>query len=437
MTIERGHPVGFAGGSAARRSAGRRSCRRGGFTLAELMVSVGVLALMLVMVGMIFSTATEASGKATATQDIFANIRVLERQLRKDLKGVKDDATMAIWHQLVDVDPDPTVQDYVRADRLVFFATGNFNTINQVDGTGELISSSTARIFYGQADDFDSVAPQYRTLTRRAKLQVAQGALTQPPDTYEADSDRVDSTAPALWDGNDDLYDNWEYEFKTLHDWENTQLYPVGEYFTPTVVTSHADYYEVGMLTDNASPVSWIRRPRITVADDPADSQGLHMYFLPGCAEFKVQRWIETNPYDGSKLTDGGRWWPEEDIDPVNHPVSDFDIYRGDTSVPAPYRQLNNSSGPHDYFVTSFSTDTDGNIRTYFVGPKPEGTGAGVTTTDVGTAPYGYTPYYNGTDGPWLYFEEVPKAIKVTVTLYDYNRRVEQGITTTMVFPLR
>jgi hypothetical protein len=36
----------------------------------------------------------------------------------------------------------------------------------------------------------------------------------------------------------------------------------------------------------------------------------------------------------------------------------------------------------------------------------------------------------------WLYYEDVPKAIKVTVRLFDKNERIEGGQEFTMVFEI-
>lgn len=47
------------------------------FTLVELLVSIAILALVLVMVGLIFSMSTKATGLAQANNDNLNNLRAL------------------------------------------------------------------------------------------------------------------------------------------------------------------------------------------------------------------------------------------------------------------------------------------------------------------------------------------------------------------------
>jgi prepilin-type N-terminal cleavage/methylation domain-containing protein len=433
--------------------------RRRGFTLAELMVSVGVLLVLLMMVSMIFSTATQASSKATANNEICARLRTLERQLRNDFNGLQKDAFIGIWYQLTPYpDPDdPTTNEWVRTDRLVFFTAGDHSTINQVwdpatnsfNASGNQampISSNMARVFYGYtADSVDPTSTRgkeaKRLLARRVKLQTADFApgtmADNPPNQFDNGTGSVDDdrdSSNGFWDANDDLYDNWEYEYKSIEDWQNTTFYPVEEYFNDAGTPNPPAYFEFGMMTEG-SDVSWIARPVI----NPAEQKGMHMYFLDGCAEFKVQRWIEHHPFTGFKL-------PQSipDLSAYNHPMNPGKLIVGWW----PQEDRNTNSLPNEDIIDSgfsllvdnpFATHVSGepwDICEYFYAPSPAGAVDGNAFQIAGE---NSTWRYSSTTNPnhWLFYDDAPKAIKITVRLFDPMKRMEKGQTYTMVFRLR
>jgi len=58
------------------------------FTLVELMVSVGILAGLMAMISMIFATATKSAGLAQTTTVVYRQLRQITEGLRRDLKAV-------------------------------------------------------------------------------------------------------------------------------------------------------------------------------------------------------------------------------------------------------------------------------------------------------------------------------------------------------------
>jgi hypothetical protein len=160
---------------------------------------------------------------------------------------------------------------------------------------------------------------------------------------------------------------------------------------------------------------SWMRRPRV----DPTSNynSGTHMLFMPGCAEFKVQRWIERNPWTGAPLGVGGaRWWPEEDVD--------------GNGIPNEANVNPMSPWDHSDFQAPYSWPS---ICEYFNGPVPPAPAAGWAAMAPFTAPhYPSAP----AAGSWFCHgeQEMPKAIKVTVRLYDPNKRIADGQVFTMTF---
>lgn len=346
---------------------------RRAFTLAELMVSVGVLILLLTMVGMIFKMATDASSQAIANNAVMGRLRTLEHQLRQDIMGLKTDAFIGLWYQIVDSgwpDPNNPGQNIpVRSDRIVFFGTGA-----QEAKTGDIIvRSATARIFYGHYDLMypgipNRSAAQDWILGRRTKLLVSDNNLFIP----NAYADQAE-------------YDSWDYEFGTLEDW-HTPLVPIGAFFDTS-----------GVMADSNTP-NWISRPTI----DTTTGTGGHMHFVSDCAGFKVQRWINKHPYNNEPLPSISdpafgppRWWPED----------------GDV--------LN--------FGTGLATEM--NVYEYINGPIPPPPGG------LAYWPPNVTPQYPLTTPAWFRYA-APKAFKITVQLFDKNERIEGGQQFTMVFEI-
>ena len=93
---------------------------RRAFSLAELVVAIGVLALMLTLAGQVMSLTTQSTGQAKALTDINQQFRILEQTLREDLKYVQPGNSLiliqgnpvnAYWTQIgqeADGDGDPT-----------------------------------------------------------------------------------------------------------------------------------------------------------------------------------------------------------------------------------------------------------------------------------------------------------------------------------------
>ncbi len=89
------------------------------FTLAELVVAVGILALMMALAGEVFSIAVKSTGQARAMTTVSQRLRLFEQTLRDDLAAVRREATImviqsnqikAYWtaeDRKADVDDDP------------------------------------------------------------------------------------------------------------------------------------------------------------------------------------------------------------------------------------------------------------------------------------------------------------------------------------------
>jgi len=67
-----------------------------GFTLAELVVAVALLALMLLLAGQVFSITVKSTGQATALTTVNQRLRLLEQTLREDLSHVRRETSMLV-----------------------------------------------------------------------------------------------------------------------------------------------------------------------------------------------------------------------------------------------------------------------------------------------------------------------------------------------------
>ena len=161
-------------------SCSREGRHRGAFTLAELVVSIGILVLMFSLAGQVFSVTVKSTGQANAVTDVSQVLRVFERTLRDDLRHVQPGQSLVViqgnpvnayWTRPgleADDDGDPStgyphprdpqrehrdrvsgamVMDKPRADLLMFFTARK----GQSFVTPE-VTSNLQQVVYGHAE---------------------------------------------------------------------------------------------------------------------------------------------------------------------------------------------------------------------------------------------------------------------------------------------
>ena len=69
---------------------------RRAFTLAEILVSVGVLIAILIVAGRVFSTAQQVSNVGAASADVLQEAAAIERQIREDVARMSPQGVVAI-----------------------------------------------------------------------------------------------------------------------------------------------------------------------------------------------------------------------------------------------------------------------------------------------------------------------------------------------------
>ncbi len=268
------------------------------FTLIELVVAVGLLAMMLVFAGSIFRASIGAQRTAGANADIMQKLRAITDQLNADFKGLRKDAPLLVWFQY-----DPNTGE--RFDQIMFFADGDFQSTQPYDDippgaafvpadTGVPVVSNVARIYYGQADLFDyQTSPRSRiehyylfnTLARRRHL------LTADPDVYAFPT----IITPADFFSTFNAFDNdmFEHDSIVLAVWQ--ALFKDADYNSTLISTCFGN------------------RPGIDLYND--HKEGLHMLLSQQVSSFSVQWGYRFYNPLAVPVIDRYLWWPSADMD--------------------------------------------------------------------------------------------------------------------------
>ncbi len=318
---------------------------KGGFSLAELVVSVGILILMLSLAGQVFNFTVQSTGQATALTEVMQELRALEKTLRDDLRGVQPGHSLiliqgnpvnAYWTQAGkdaddDGDPsdakgyphvgDPEREDQAgtgkmiapRADILMFFTARP--SASFVETAGQPVMSGLQQCVYGHAElgeyapsaagagaplyNFE-VAPtayptqtlggaEYPSVTTVSSLPAAQWHLarrsvlllpTDPPSVLTPPLEYLDDLR--LLEGGTDVIGNFSYEQQVLRARLDATGNPTGgPWFLP------------GVFGDTSQPYENWRKPFVRGKLDPTPpalfANRIGQYLLPNCASFKVE----------------------------------------------------------------------------------------------------------------------------------------------------
>jgi prepilin-type N-terminal cleavage/methylation domain-containing protein len=427
--------------------------RRGGFTLTELVVSIGILALMMAMVGTVFKVTTDSTSDAKAVMEISQALRMLEDTLRLDLASVIPSRSMmviqanpvtAYWtaaHAAVDdnTDPsdgyphaaDPERETYdlnlsppgfrmsmPRADVLMFFTCRK-----QRSALYPEVWSNLAQVVYGHAEigKLDStgawVLPEpapypdptfplfgdyYATpaedwhLARRSVLIV---------DTPE---DELDDLNTSAWGPGDDIPntpdDNgWNPDGST----EDAHKHLLKDGVIDLIDTADLGFSYEQHVVERISRVSetpnltadWFRRTRMDLQPPPQVAGRMAHYFIPHCASFKVE-WTVDHPDIANLGLQNVVWLDPGRVDSQGQEEALDELV--DLGL----------SGLRNRLATKFA-----------LGP----TGLGLQT------PVWYAADAAASDPDYRYF---PTALRITVDAYDQSSRLSRPIRHVMVLPV-
>lgn len=155
-------------------SAGKKM--RKAFTLLELAVAVGLLAMMISFASLIFNVSIDTHRVAMANAEIMQKLQAITSQLNADFKGLRWARGDRISFILSETG--------MRADRIIFFANGDFQSTGQhkTNTNGEkTVAGNIAIIFYGLADA-NATDPREKVLVRRQTILTSDTSLTEDFD---------------------------------------------------------------------------------------------------------------------------------------------------------------------------------------------------------------------------------------------------------------
>lgn len=292
---------------------------RKAFTLIELVVAMGILAIILAFAGTIFKVGAESHRMATANAEIMQKLRVITEQLNADFRGLrKEGEVFVIWEadrkagvsNASSTDPN----DFERFDRIMFFTAGDF----QAYDANSVIRGDVARICYTLAnrldDSGDRIRPENQDPAERMLLRT-QHVLRTPEDSDDVFD--VTDFADAQWR---QWNSNGQWDNISLSQW---RLIPSDQKANILSVIG-----DVTLEDEDGDPVSTVDEVWRGAVVDFDQSSPVHALLSEGVGQFAVQgwyaaedRWIpQINPDGGSNLGDSDFLLDGSDIDFERNP---------------------------------------------------------------------------------------------------------------------
>ncbi|HUV64781.1 MAG TPA: prepilin-type N-terminal cleavage/methylation domain-containing protein [Sedimentisphaerales bacterium] len=256
-----------------------------GFTLIELMVAIGILAIVMSFASVIFRVSIDAYRTAMANSEIMQKLRAITGQLNADFEGLNKDAEIFVAWVAKSLPPGSSEHDldldgYERFDRIMFFASGDFQSYS----VNPMVRGNMARICYMLAQKgnikADVQKPNERALSRNQHIVTADPAL------------------PAFFDPNGFTNQQW-------YQWNNQYEYDKMSPEAWKTMSWQNKQDMLSVVTDIKVGTSAISDQVKGAMVDPADANSIHMLLCQGVGEFKIQSW-----YDAQK-----KWIPEVDPD--------------------------------------------------------------------------------------------------------------------------
>jgi len=257
---------------------------RKAFTLIELLVAIGILAVILSFVSVIFRVSIGAYRTAIANAEIMQKLRAITNQLNADFKGLRKNGEIFVVWVAKPVtaadDKDNDLDGYERFDRIMFFADGDFQSYK----VNPMVRGNIARIFYMIARN-GMVRAQGQDRTKRV-LARSVHILTADPSL--ADFPDPNSLSDAQWYEWNNRY---EYDKISLESWKE--------------IAWENKMNMLSVMSDITVGTSNVNESIRGVTVEPTDANSIHMLLCEGVGEFKIQGW-----YDAQQ-----QWIPEVDPD--------------------------------------------------------------------------------------------------------------------------
>ncbi len=233
-----------------------------GFTLIEMAVAIGLLAMVIVFAMVVFRVSIDAYRTTIANTEIMQKLRAITDQLNSDFGGLQREATV-FGFEISGSDPN-----WVRVDKIGFFANGDFQSTGQYGSASKTVVGNIAYIFYGQSSFPDPCS--LKLDEKRKKVLARRQTILTSNDDFEDDSNELG-----------------ECYYGSLAEWKVDPPF-------------------------SSDPNEWVQRPRVDI-DDPND---LVMYMAKGVDDFTIQLeddmdannaivWWPTNPEVEDGITEG------------------------------------------------------------------------------------------------------------------------------------
>jgi len=262
--------------------------RRKAFTLIEMMVAMGLLAIVMVMAGSIFRVAIGSYRMAKANGEILQKLRVITSQLDRDLKGlIQQDQAFTVCQK------DPNAG---RFDRIVFLASGDFESYRPVElrtgGSSQFICGNTSRISYMLARRYDpgrdryiqaiDLPPSRRILARTQHILTPKG-FKDPLDPCALGTDI------SLWFK---WHNHQEYDQMTFQQSPELFWARLPDQVRVNALSAITDINGISGVTSTLVSNEPLYERGACV--DPNDPNSIHMILCEGVGDFAIQGWDDT-----------------------------------------------------------------------------------------------------------------------------------------------
>ena len=116
-----------------------------GFTLVEIVVAIGVMAMVIVFAGTVFKASITSYRVATSQAEVMQKFRAITDQLNNDFQGLRKDGYLMLYSTtILQAEYAGAAPNNFRSDRLYFFSTGDFQS-----WYNSTVRSNIARIYLG------------------------------------------------------------------------------------------------------------------------------------------------------------------------------------------------------------------------------------------------------------------------------------------------
>ncbi len=429
--------------------------RSGAFTLVELVVAIGILVMMMTMAGTVFSLTLRSTGQARALTSLSERLRMYERTMQEDLRAVRPGSSMMalecrqVWVHWTDVqrnlyplpnkpvgaefpgggDPERMVWDddakrmrpeLPRADVLTFFTAREAASMRDPSLRSSLQLVSYGHVKPGDLSHSGSGSKDW-ILDPDDYFKIEEHYVDAVPPPWTLPSDRALPLTASQWMlgrrqvlvmnvapsgvgyasslSEDDLFDGKK---------------------DILVLTSGQDFVQ-DVLQPMTTKSAWRRRAKLDLNPPATKADRMGAWFLPNCASFKVE-WALSTPKTASILQEHQEviWVDSASADTMGKVESELQtlINRYDPDEPEDRAKADALEGLWLDFSERFIQNYgDPDKRISWVATDP--------------GPWSGSPPPPGEPDPFF-----PKALRITVDLYDDAGRLDRPIRHTMVVPV-